>query len=429
MVRKGATQNVRKAIVTLLIALLAGIIILIIMASMGWGIGNRTICRYSNWAGLGGFCTAENEVIGAKDWEECDASFKAGFIASETDAGRTDYAKKCASQQVLDLIAECWYDGGDGVWNPNSFMCWTFTVKIDEDLEQTKSELDALAEDVKTQIKQELGPGHTKLATELAKLVKEKKIYGLLVEYYTDRIYVTIKDCVYGGTDAEKLAKDMAKEENDVATLLSENIDKTKSGCTGLSSEVNKFKKDAAEFQSKEDTVGKSLSAAATKYGIASVEAAKLVSDITAISEKIERFAIDEDYLEKVAEDTNILGEDKTYAAHFRGNSVFDVLHGTEIRQGELYEIGYCNPPNAIGGGIAARFTCTMLKEGFGQSVQLTSAGGGASGTMRTGSPIPGYCNLFEIYTGDNWLINKLQAPRTWCKNLAETIIGPGPRT
>ena len=67
-----------------------------------------------------------------------------------------------------------------------------------------------------------------------------------------------------------------------------------------------------------------------------------------------------------------------------------------------LYEIGYCNPPNAIGGGIAARFTCTMLKEGFGQSVQLTSAGGGASGTMRTGSVIPGYCNLFEIYTCDN---------------------------
>jgi hypothetical protein len=429
MVRKGATQNVRKAIATLLIALLAGIIILIIMASMGWGVGNKTLCRYSNWAGLSGFCTAENEVISAKDWDNCDSNFKDGFVASETEEERTDYAKKCASQQVLGLIKECWYRGGDGVWEPNSFMCWTFTVQIDEDLEQTKNELDDLAERVKTEIKQELGPGHTKLATELAKLTKEKKIYGLLVEYYTDRIYANIKDCVYGGTDASELAKDMAQEDSDVAKLLNENIDKTKPDCTISTSDLNTFKAGAVEFETKKETVEESLRAAAVKYGIASVETAKLVSDITAISDRIERFSIDEAYLEKVAKNTNILGTDKTYASHFRGNSVFDVLHDTEIRQGELYEIGYCNPPNAIGGGIAARFTCTMLKEGFGQSVQLTGAGGGASGTMRTGSVIPGYCNLFEIYTGDNWLINKLQAPRTWCKRLAENIIGPGPRT
>ena len=429
MVRKGATQNVRRAIVTLLLALLAGIIILIIMASMGWGIGNKTLCRYSNWAGLSGFCKAENEVIGAKDWDECDASFKSGFVASETEAERTDYAKKCASQQVLNLIAECWYRGVEGIENPDSFMCWTFTVQIDEDLETTQSELDELGERVKTEIKQELGPGHTKLATELAKLTKEKKIYGLLVEYYTDRIYANIKDCVYGGTDAVELAKDMAKEESDVAKLLSENIDETKPDCTISASDLNTFKEGTVEFQSKEDAVGESLSAATTKYGIASVETAKLVADITAISDRIERFAIDEDYLEKVAETTNRPDETKTSSSYFRGNSIFDVLHDTEIRQGELYEIGYCNPPNAIGGGIAARFTCTMLKEGFGQSVQLTSAGGGASGTMRTGSVIPGYCNLFEIYTGDNWLVNKLQAPRTWCKRLAENVIEPGPRT
>jgi len=406
------------------------VLILIARGILPFQASKEKLCETSNeWSsmmgvgGSAGFCSATSLVIDAKDWSKCDTSFKSGFFNAKSEKDRTKWAKHCAAQQILDNIVGCFGMGGKGAWDPSSFMCYTFVVKLDKETEEAMDKVDAFAESVQKRVVESVkaATGETlkkSVTNEIEGLAKERKMYEMLVDWHIDKIWAKIDSCKKNEEiDALNLTLKIVETPNDISNIISGSIDATKDGCNDVESVINDNLDTITARRENVNETDEKLDKLLVDNGIQ--KEVVTAGDVAELSGAIGTFSFSEDFLKSLAKTTKIKGTDETYADAMLSLENFELVGGIDIDQGGFYEIGYCSPPNKLGSGVGVRLFCNMLMHG--QVVQVAVGGTGAGGLLRTGSPLPAYCGSFSSQTGGIW-----DAPTKWCENIMEGVFGGG---
>ncbi|MAE75238.1 MAG: hypothetical protein CL675_14185 [Bdellovibrionaceae bacterium] len=416
----------------------------------------ETSNRWSSWFGEGGpaglgiagslktanpiggsFCSATNVEFDAKDWTTCDPEFKSKFMATSDEDERTKWAKHCAAQQVMEHVLSCYGLGGAGKWEPDSFVCYTFAIRGEDEEFETEDELKAYQQKVIKAVGAGMSAKGELLSTnvlnEIGRLARERQLYLMLVNHYKDRIWAGIDQCKANDeVDALNLTNLIIESPADVASILSGNINPTKVdkvndiesddgiNCGQLNQNIAEHWTKIEKYNASANSVDAELVRVSDEAGVPEGTITK--DSLGELAGDVNQIKFDEDFLMELASTTKVLGRDITYEQALHSLDNFEVLHGYEIKMGTLYEIGFCNPPLKIGSGLGARFMCNYA---HAQMVQVAVGGTGAGGQLRTGSPYPGYCHSFGSVGGLKIDIGILDAPRKWCENMMEGIFGP----
>lgn len=155
-------------ILLMLCGLIAGIAVLKIMSEGGFKNAEDQFCRFTNQRksdvtlpiveeyrpGVAvpkapKFCMVKNYEIRADDWSSCDPQFRDLYQRDKLEGLR-----KCATQQVAQLIYRCWWMGLEGNGNPASWTCFTGQIAFKKPslgIDQAREDqiLNRIKEDIK----------------------------------------------------------------------------------------------------------------------------------------------------------------------------------------------------------------------------------------------------------------------------------------
>lgn len=468
--------------VTLVVAVVGIIIISVVLLNLDGGDAQSksdAICKFTNLAtGQGGvvgnlapksisvegICPTQLVKIDPADWNECDRR-----LELEYKAGRKISAlKKCASQQVANLIYRCWKMGGSGALDPGTWACFNVHLasSSDETIEDYKAfrtelskELDQLMDCSK--VDREIRSECKADREEVISLLINKMTYASLIKFYRDiavsnidLCFVnspeelpdeevlecevsgdTITDCDFDGVDgnldycpatpaeykfevgpqgcsAGELYDQIPSESAEAINFtLNGKVDFNKLNCLGLISVVAKAKTNENVYGSSITLVDSQISNLLAKYPDLDIQL-DVDNKILELGSGVPRIdKITSDYLINLMRTTINPATGDNYCADFPCNKKrFDM--DIKIESNSLFEIALCDPPAPIGSGFFA--PC----RGGKQRILISPT---SQGVAQNKNPYSDMCNLFNSNIGIPVVDLNLPAH---CAKITNTLFG-----